>query len=98
MVQKTLRHPCFYYTVIMGGEGAMHHMRITLKTNRDLIGKRINFFKRKRSFGSLREKYVKANEELVDGPTPTKEELKRIRERLVSEEKERVNDCLGIVI
>ncbi len=76
----------------------MNHMRIVLKTNKDLLGKRVPYFRRKRTFGKLREKYIRASEKLVKGPKATAEELRLIREKIMREEKERFVKTILVMV
>ena len=78
----------------MSGAGNMSSMNTILRNNRNLLRK-ISIFKRDNSFMSARKAYLKALKGEVDIKKLSKQELRRIREKVI---KERKKESLKVLI
>ena len=70
----------------MSGAGHMHSMNTILRNNRNLLRK-MSVFKRDSSFMSTRKAYLKALQGEVDIKKLSKQELRRIREKVIKNQR-----------
>lgn len=70
----------------MSGAGHMHSMNTILRNNKNLLRKR-NIFRRDASFMGARKAYLKAMQGEVDIKKLSKQELRRIREKVIKGQK-----------
>lgn len=68
---------------MLGGHGYIQHMRNAIKANEALLGKRIRLFDRGKRFSDLRQEYVQASKGRLESKEITREELAKIRLKIL---------------
>ncbi len=71
---------------MLGGFGSINHMIVTLRNNRKLLPVKPSYFKNK-SYTNIKNEYYKVAKESFDIKKATPEQLKLIREKIISNRK-----------